>query len=83
MGVRSTSDPALTEIQMSDSAQNAAGPWRHERLDRPGHWMQLEAPEQVNALLLDFLPPWRRSHRITLARMNTCYSSFYVTVVMG
>ena len=57
MGVWSTSDPALTEIQMTDSAQNVAGPWRYERLDGPGHWMQLEAPEQVNALLLDFLPP--------------------------
>ena len=22
----------------------------------PGHWMQLEAPDEVNALLLDFLP---------------------------
>src|SRR5258708_2462182 len=57
MGVWSTSDPGLTEIQMTDSAQNVAGPWRYERLDGPGHWMQLEAPEQVNALLLDFLPP--------------------------
>jgi pimeloyl-ACP methyl ester carboxylesterase len=56
MGVWSTSDTARTEIQMTDSAQNVAGPWRYERLDGPGHWMQLEAPEQVNALLLDFLP---------------------------
>jgi pimeloyl-ACP methyl ester carboxylesterase len=56
MGVWSTGDPALTEIQMTDSAQNVAGPWRYERLDGPGHWMQLEAPDQVNALLLDFLP---------------------------
>jgi pimeloyl-ACP methyl ester carboxylesterase len=29
---------------------------RYERLDGPGHWMQLEAPDQVNRLLLDFLP---------------------------
>jgi pimeloyl-ACP methyl ester carboxylesterase len=56
MGVWSTGDFALTEIQMTDSAQNVAGPWRYERLDGPGHWIQLEAPEQVNALLLDFLP---------------------------
>ncbi len=60
MGVWSTGDPALTEIQMTDSAQSVAGPWRYERLDGPGHWMQLEAPDQVNALLLDFLP---RLHR--------------------
>ncbi|HEX9519032.1 MAG TPA: alpha/beta hydrolase, partial [Streptosporangiaceae bacterium] len=57
MGVWSTSDPARTEIQMTDSAQNVAGPWRYERLDGPGHRMQLDAPDQVNALLLDFLPP--------------------------
>jgi pimeloyl-ACP methyl ester carboxylesterase len=56
MGIWSTGDFALTETQMTDSAQNVAGPWRYERLDGPGHWMQLEAPDQVNALLLDFLP---------------------------
>jgi pimeloyl-ACP methyl ester carboxylesterase len=56
MGVWSTGDPALTEIQMTDSAENVAGPWRYERLDGPGHWLQLDAPDQVNALLLDFLP---------------------------
>jgi pimeloyl-ACP methyl ester carboxylesterase len=56
MGVWSTGDPALTEIQMTDSAQNVAGPWRYERLDGPGHWMQLDAPDQVNRLLLEFLP---------------------------
>jgi pimeloyl-ACP methyl ester carboxylesterase len=56
MGIWSTGDGALTEVQMTDSAQNVAGPWRYERLDGPGHWMQLEAPAQVNALLLDFLP---------------------------
>jgi pimeloyl-ACP methyl ester carboxylesterase len=56
MGIWSTSDFALTEVQMTDSAENVAGPWRYERLNGPGHWMQLEAPEEVNALLLDFLP---------------------------
>jgi len=56
MGVWSTGDFALTERQMTDSAENVAGPWRYERLDDPGHWLQLEAPDQVNALLLDFLP---------------------------
>jgi pimeloyl-ACP methyl ester carboxylesterase len=56
MGVWSTGDIALTETQMTDSAQNVAGPWRYERLDGPGHWMQLEVPDKVNALLLDFLP---------------------------
>jgi pimeloyl-ACP methyl ester carboxylesterase len=56
MGIWSTGDPALIEVQMTDSAENVAGPWRYERLDGPGHWMQLDAPDEVNALLLDFLP---------------------------
>jgi pimeloyl-ACP methyl ester carboxylesterase len=56
MGIWSTGDFALTEVQMTDSAQNVAGPWRYERLDGPGHWLQLEAPDKVSALLLDFLP---------------------------
>jgi pimeloyl-ACP methyl ester carboxylesterase len=56
MGVWSSGDPVLTEVQMTDSARNVSGPWRYERLDGPGHWLPLEAPDQVNALLLDFLP---------------------------
>jgi pimeloyl-ACP methyl ester carboxylesterase len=56
MGIWSTGDFALNEVQMTDSAENVTGPWRYERLDGPGHWMQLEAPDKVNALLLSFLP---------------------------
>ncbi len=56
MGVWSNGDFALTETQMTESAQSVTGTWRYERLEGPGHWMQLEAPEQVNQLLLDFLP---------------------------
>jgi pimeloyl-ACP methyl ester carboxylesterase len=56
MGIWSSGDFALTEQQMTDSARNVAGQWRFERLDGPGHWLQLEAPGAVNALLLDFLP---------------------------
>jgi pimeloyl-ACP methyl ester carboxylesterase len=56
MGIWSTGDIALTEVQMTDSAKSVAGSWRYERLDGPGHWMQLEAPDQLTELLLDFLP---------------------------
>lgn len=56
MGVWSTGDFALTETQMTDSAQNVTGPWRYERVEGAGHWMQLEAPDEVTRLLLDFLP---------------------------
>ena len=56
LGVWSSGDIALTEGQMTRSAGQVAGLWRYERLDGPGHWMQLEAPEEVNRLLVDFLP---------------------------
>jgi pimeloyl-ACP methyl ester carboxylesterase len=56
MGVWSSGDIALTEGQMTRSQAHVSGPWRYERLEGPGHWMQLEAPEEVNRLLLDFLP---------------------------
>jgi pimeloyl-ACP methyl ester carboxylesterase len=55
MGVWSTGDFALTEGQMTRSAENVAGPWRYERVEGPGHWMQLEAPEETARLLIDFL----------------------------
>jgi pimeloyl-ACP methyl ester carboxylesterase len=55
MGVWSSGDPALTEGQMTRSARNVAGPWRYERLDGPGHWMQLDSPVEVSRLLVDFL----------------------------
>jgi pimeloyl-ACP methyl ester carboxylesterase len=56
LGVWSSDDIALTERQMTASEQSVAGSWRYERLDGCGHWMQLEAPEKVNQLLIDFLP---------------------------
>ena len=56
LGVWSSGDFALTEEQMTRSGEYVSGPWRYERVEGPGHWMQLEAPDQVNRLLLDFLP---------------------------
>jgi pimeloyl-ACP methyl ester carboxylesterase len=56
MGVWSSGDFALTEQQMTGSAAFVTGPWRYERLEGLGHWMQLEAPDAVNRLLTDFLP---------------------------
>jgi pimeloyl-ACP methyl ester carboxylesterase len=56
MGIWSSGDFALTEGQMVRSDKHVAGSWRYERIAGPGHWMQLEAPDQVNGLLLDFLP---------------------------
>lgn len=56
MGVWSSGDVALTEEQMTGSAADVAGPWRYERIESAGHWMQLEEPATISSLLLDFLP---------------------------
>jgi pimeloyl-ACP methyl ester carboxylesterase len=56
MGVWSTGDFALTEEQMTGSRHHVAGPWRYERIEGPGHWISLEVPDELNRLLLDFLP---------------------------
>jgi pimeloyl-ACP methyl ester carboxylesterase len=55
LGIWSSKDIALTEAQMTGSADHVSGPWRYERIDGIGHWMQLEAPLEVNRLLLGFL----------------------------
>ena len=55
MGVWSSGDLALTERQMLDSAAYVTGPWRYERIEGAGHWMQLDATNELNGLLVDFL----------------------------
>jgi pimeloyl-ACP methyl ester carboxylesterase len=32
------------------------GPWRYERLEGAGHFIPLERADELNRLLLDFLP---------------------------
>lgn len=55
MGVWSSGDSALIEEGMTGSARHVTGQWRYERVEGAGHWLQLDAPDTVNALLLDFL----------------------------
>jgi pimeloyl-ACP methyl ester carboxylesterase len=55
LGVWSSGDFALLEEGMTGSARFVTGPWRYARIDGAGHWLQLDAPDAVNALLLDFL----------------------------
>ena len=56
MGVWSSGDFALVESGMTGSTRFVMGPFRYERIDGAGHWMQLDKPDEVSALLLDFLP---------------------------
>jgi pimeloyl-ACP methyl ester carboxylesterase len=51
----SSGDAYLTEEPVLESARYVTGPWRYERIDDAGHWMQVDAPERVNELLLEFL----------------------------
>ena len=48
-------DRYLTESAMLASEPFVRGTWRYERIAGAGHWVQRDAPEQVNRLLLDFL----------------------------
>ncbi len=55
LGVWSSGDAFLLEAGMSNSGAHVDADWRYERIDGAGHWMQLEAPERVNELLVGFL----------------------------
>ncbi len=55
LGLWSDGDEFLTEAGMARSGEHVAGPWRYERIEGASHWMQLDATDRVNALLLEFL----------------------------
>lgn len=55
LGLWSSGDNYLTEHRMIRSQEYVTGPWRYERIEGASHWMQLDAPDRVNALLLEFL----------------------------
>ena len=55
LGIWSTGDEYLTEAAMTRSASHVTGPWRYERIEDATHWIPLDQPKRVNALLLDFL----------------------------
>jgi pimeloyl-ACP methyl ester carboxylesterase len=55
MGLWSSGDRYLTEESMQGSAEHVTGLWRYERIEGASHWLQLDQPERVNELLLDFL----------------------------
>jgi pimeloyl-ACP methyl ester carboxylesterase len=54
MGIWSSGDEYLLE-SMPESGEHLTGPFRYERIEGASHWMQLDAPERLNELLLDFL----------------------------
>jgi len=48
-------DAYMDTILLERSAATVTGPLRVERLPGVSHWVQQEAPDRVNALLIDFL----------------------------
>jgi pimeloyl-ACP methyl ester carboxylesterase len=55
LGIFGTRDLYLAEQPMIGSAAHVRGPWRYERFEGAGHWIPLEEPDRLNALLLEFL----------------------------
>jgi pimeloyl-ACP methyl ester carboxylesterase len=52
-GVWSSRDRYLCEAQMRDTEYWVRGLWRYVRLDGASHWLQLDAPQFVNELLVE------------------------------
>jgi pimeloyl-ACP methyl ester carboxylesterase len=57
LGLWSSRDNYVTEDGMLRSAEHVTGRWRYERVEGASHWLQLDAPEKVNELLIEFLAP--------------------------
>jgi pimeloyl-ACP methyl ester carboxylesterase len=55
MGVWSSGDMALSEVQMTESHKYVSGPWRYERIEVASHWIPVYASDELNALLEEFL----------------------------
>jgi len=55
LGIWSTGDLYLTERAMLASAAKVTGPWKYVRVEGASHWIPIDAPDQLNDLILDFL----------------------------
>lgn len=55
LGIAGANDPFISEDRVRRSGECVAGPWRYERFADAGHWVPLDGPDRLNALLLDFL----------------------------
>jgi pimeloyl-ACP methyl ester carboxylesterase len=55
LGIWSSGDRFLLEEGMIGSGEYVTGPWRYERVEGAAHWLQLDQPQRVNELLVEFL----------------------------
>jgi pimeloyl-ACP methyl ester carboxylesterase len=59
LGVWSSGDRHQAETMMKTSDRFVEpGKWSYRRIDGASHWMQLDEPDYVNKLLLDWLEQW-------------------------
>lgn len=55
LGVWSTRDHYLDGERMKASSAFVDAPWRYAQIENASHWLQLDAPDELNQLLLDWL----------------------------
>jgi pimeloyl-ACP methyl ester carboxylesterase len=55
LGIWSDGDAYLTEYPLRSSGERIKGPFRYERVNGASHWLMVDKPAEVNALLLGFL----------------------------
>jgi len=55
LGIWSDGDRYLDGARMRASGELVKGPWRYAEIPGAGHWIPLDAPEELNALLLSWL----------------------------
>jgi pimeloyl-ACP methyl ester carboxylesterase len=55
LAIWSSADPALSERQMTGSQRHCVGPFSYRRLEGVGHWVPLEAPDELAREVTSFL----------------------------
>jgi pimeloyl-ACP methyl ester carboxylesterase len=55
LGIWSTNDHYLEGERMENSGAYVKAPWRYEVIEGANHWIPLDTPDRLNALLLDWL----------------------------
>jgi pimeloyl-ACP methyl ester carboxylesterase len=55
LGIWSSGDAFLTEVQMATSGAYVDADWMYHRMEGASHWLMLDRPDHLNALLVDYL----------------------------
>lgn len=55
LGIWSSGDIYLWEDQLRGSDALMSAPWQYRRIEKGSHWVMLDHPQQVNAMLLEWL----------------------------